>query len=74
MKAVTGKKKAARPKSATPPKDKILAMRTPDDLYAALETYRAAQTYPPDRTAVTLRALEKLLREEGFYPPPAKKP
>jgi hypothetical protein len=69
MLATMSKKKTGRPKSATPPKEKILAMRMPDDLFEALEAYRQSQTYVPDRTAVGLRALENLLRAEGFYPP-----
>lgn len=69
MQAVMSKKKPGRPKSATPPKERILAVRMPPDLEAALESFRAAQSFPPDRTAVTLRALENFLREQGHYPP-----
>lgn len=69
MPVVMSKKKPGRPKSATPPKERILAVRMPPDLEAALESFRAAQSFPPDRTAVTLRALENFLREQGHYPP-----
>lgn len=72
MQVVMSKKKPGRPKSATPPKEKILAMRVPDDLYAVLEAYRAAQKFPPDRTTVGLRALEQFLRAEGFAVPPRR--
>ncbi len=65
MSAVMSKKK----KPAEPAKDKILTARIPDDLFAAFEAYRAAQLYPPDRTAVILRLMENFLRAEGFYPP-----
>ena len=51
-----------------------MCVRVPDDLFAAFEEYRAAQLYPPDRTAVILRLMEQLLRAEGFYPPPPRKP
>ena len=69
MPVVMSKKKPGRPKSATPPKEKILAVRMPPDLEASLQQFIAAQTFPPDRTAVTLRALENFLREQGHYPP-----
>jgi hypothetical protein len=69
MSAVMSKKKPGRPKSATPPKERILAVRMPPDLETALESFRAAHTFPPDRTAVALRALENFLREQGHYPP-----
>lgn len=71
MPAVMSQKKQGRgrPKSPTPPRERVLAMRMPPDLEQALEDYRLSQTYPPDRTAVGLRALEQLLRAEGFYPP-----
>lgn len=67
MPAVMSKKKPAAGKQ--PSKDKILAMRMPADLEAALQSFIAAQTFPPDRTAVGLRALENFLREQGHYPP-----
>jgi hypothetical protein len=72
MSAVMSKKKPT-----TPPKDKILTARVPDDLFAAFEAYRAAQLYPPDRTAVVLRLMEQFLRAEGYYPlspPPPRRP
>lgn len=69
MLGVMSKKKAGRPKSPTPPRDRVLAMRMPPDLEEALEAFRAAQVFPPDRTAVGLRALENFLREQGHYPP-----
>lgn len=72
MLATMSKNKPGRRKAATPPKEKILAMRVSDELFEALEAYRKAQKYPPDRTAVGLRALEDLLRAEGFFPPPRR--
>ncbi len=74
MLGVMSKKKSGRPKSPNPPRERVLAMRMPPELETALEAYREAQTYPPDRTAVGLRALEQFLRSEGFYPPPPRKP
>lgn len=68
MSVVMAKKK---PK-ADPPKDHIVTVRVPADLFAAFETYRAGQLYPPDRTAVILRLMEQFLRAEGLYPPPRK--
>lgn len=63
------KRKAGRPKSPTPPKEKILAVRIPPDLDAALESFRASHSFPPDRTAVTLRALANFLSEQGHHHP-----
>lgn len=74
MSLVMGKKKPGRPKADTPPRERILAMRMPHDLDEALEAFRAAQPFAPDRTAVGLRALENFLREQGFYPPPRPRP
>jgi hypothetical protein len=72
MSVVMSKNKPGRPKSSTPPREKILAMRLPVEVEAALAAFIAGQKFPPTATAVGLRALEDFLRKEGFYPPPPK--
>jgi hypothetical protein len=69
MSVAMSKKNPVRSESAEPLPEKILTVRVPGDLFAAFEAYRAAQLYPPDRTAVILRLMEQLVRAEGLYPP-----
>jgi hypothetical protein len=66
MIAVMSKKKT---KPTAEKREKVLAMRMPPELEAALQSFISAQQFPPDRTAVGLRALENFLREQGHYPP-----
>lgn len=42
-----------------------ISLRVPNDLLAELDEYRAGQDYPPERSAVIIRALRKFLREEA---------
>lgn len=68
MPVVTSKKKPSKAKPVDPT-DHVVTFRVPPELFSALETYRAKQLYPPDRTAVLLRLLEQFLCGEGLYPP-----
>jgi biopolymer transport protein ExbD len=53
-----------------PEKPKPVYLRIDADTDAALASYISKQQVPPERTAVTLAALRKFLREQGDYPPP----
>jgi hypothetical protein len=48
----------------------VLYLRLDEELEAALQAFIAAQTVPPDRTAVGLKALQDLLQKHGHWPPP----
>jgi hypothetical protein len=48
---------------------KLVQLYLDDATDAALESLRAAQRFPPERTQVCLRALMELLEREGFWPP-----
>ncbi len=40
-----------------------------NDLFDAMEAFRAAQVVEPDKTATIRTALRKFLQDQGFYPP-----
>ena len=52
---------AAQPVAGNTP----VSLRVPNDLLAALDEYRSDQDYPPERSAVIIRALRKFLAEEA---------
>ncbi len=63
--------KKPRPKS-TPKRDNgvpVLYVRISPELEAAIQSFIAAQRVAPERTAVTIKALEEFLQREGFWPP-----
>lgn len=47
----------------------VYNLRLSHDLSAALTAFVNAQKVPPDKSQVLLKALEKFLEEDGFWPP-----
>lgn len=67
--------------SKKPAKDKpakgrgpVVFMTLDSDTDAALESFIANQTIPPDRAPVALKALREFLSKHGYFPPKKPRP
>lgn len=60
-----------RPRSKKPPGIPVSA-RLPENLVAALDTFIDELKPKPDRKAVIIDALERYLKEKGYWPPPTE--
>ena len=65
-------KRTAKDKPAAKGRGPVVFMTLDSDTDAALESFIADQTIPPDRAPVALKALREFLSKHGYFPP--KKP
>lgn len=71
------KRKAGRPpkypKAPDAPRSaKRFQLSLPPALFDALERFRLSQDFPPERSAMVERIIERYLEDKGVYKPPGE--